>query len=93
MSLIGQQTKDTTTRQFVEHVPSGKVDFFTQAGIDFIIAKREGIYIWDVEGMKLINCHCNDGVVNLGHRNPRIVSALKNALEELDIGNHHFVSE
>jgi acetylornithine/succinyldiaminopimelate/putrescine aminotransferase len=93
MSLIGQQTKDTTTRQFAEHVSSGKVDFFTQAGIDFIIGKREGIYIWDVDGMKLINCHCNGGVFNLGHRNPRIVSALKNALEELDIGNHHFVSE
>ena len=93
MSLIGQQSKDATTRQFAEHVSSGKVAFFTQAGIDFIIGKREGIYIWDIDGMKLINCHCNGGVFNLGHRNPRIVAAVKNALEELDVGNHHFVSE
>lgn len=93
MSLIGQQTKGTITKQFAEHVSSGKVEFFSQSGIDFIIGKREGIYIWDIDGFELINCHSNGGVFNLGHRNPRVVAALQRALEELDIGNHHFVSE
>jgi acetylornithine/succinyldiaminopimelate/putrescine aminotransferase len=93
MSLIGQHSKKEITTLFANHVSSGKAEFFSQAGIDFIIGKREGIYIWDLEGNKLINCHCNGGVFNLGHRNPRIISALQNALEELDIGNHHLVSE
>lgn len=93
MSLIGQQIKGTITKQFAEHVSSGKVEFFSQSGIDFVIGKREGIYIWDIDGFELINCHSNGGVFNLGHRNPRIVAALQRALEELDIGNHHFVSE
>jgi acetylornithine/succinyldiaminopimelate/putrescine aminotransferase len=93
MSLIGQRPKEEITTLFASHVSSGKAEFFSQAGIDFIIGKREGIYIWDLEGNKLINCHCNGGVFNLGHRNPRIISALQNALEELDIGNHHLVSE
>ncbi len=30
---------------------------------------------------------------NLGHHNPRVIHALQNALETLDIGNHHLVSE
>jgi acetylornithine/succinyldiaminopimelate/putrescine aminotransferase len=93
MSLIGQQTKGTITKQFAEHVSSGKVEFFSQSGIDFIIGKREGIFIWDIDGFELINCHSNGGVFNLGHRNPRVIAALQRALEELDIGNHHFVSE
>ncbi len=93
MPLIGQQTKESITSQFAEHVSSGKVEFFSQAGIDFIIGKREGIYIWDIDGLQLINCHSNGGVFNLGHRNPRVIAALQSALEELDIGNHHFVSE
>ena len=93
MSLIGQQIKGTITKQFAEHVSSGKVEFFSQSGIDFVIGKREGIYIWDIDGFELINCHSNGGVFNLGHRNPRVVAALQRALEELDIGNHHFVSE
>lgn len=93
MSLIGQRPKNEITNLFSKHVSSGKADFFSQAGIDFVIGKREGIYIWDLEGKQLINCHCNGGVFNLGHRNPRIIAALQRALEELDIGNHHLISE
>lgn len=93
MSLIGQRPKNEITNLFSKHVSSGKAEFFSQAGIDFVIGKREGIYIWDLEGKQLINCHCNGGVFNLGHRNPRIIAALQRALEELDIGNHHLISE
>lgn len=93
MSLIGQQSRKKITREFSDHVSSGKAEFFAQAGIDFIIGKREGIYIWDLDGRQLINCHSNGGVFNLGHRNPRIIAALQQALVELDMGNHHLVSE
>jgi putrescine aminotransferase len=93
MPLIGQESKESITAAFAEHVSSGKVAFFQQAGIEFVIGKREGIYLWDLDGKSLINCHCNGGVFNLGHRNPRVVNALQTALLELDIGNHHFISE
>lgn len=93
MLNIGQESKEKITNKFAQHVSSGKVEFYKQAGIDFIIGKREGIYIWDLEGKRLINCHSNGGVFNLGHRNLRVIEALKNALAELDIGNHHLISE
>ncbi|MGD8245168.1 MAG: aminotransferase class III-fold pyridoxal phosphate-dependent enzyme, partial [Anaerolineae bacterium] len=41
----------------------------------------------------LIDCHCNGGVFNLGHRNPQVIAALAESLEALDIGNHHLISE
>lgn len=91
--LIGQATKAEITTQFANHVSSGKVAFYESAGINFVMGKREGIYMWDVEGHRLINCHSNGGVFNLGHRHPRIVSALQTAVSEVDIGNHHLVSE
>jgi len=93
MSLIGQDPKEEIVERFARHVSSGKAKFFSQVGIDFVFARREGVYVWDLDGTRLINCHCNGGVFNLGHRNPRVVAALKQALEELDIGNHHLVSE
>ena len=93
MPLTGQQSKAAITQQFAEHVSSGRVDYFSQAGIDFIMGKREGIYTWDIDGTRLINCHSNGGVFNLGHRNPRVIAAVQKALEELDIGNHYFVNE
>lgn len=93
MSLIGQSTKTEIYERFARYVSSGKVEFFRQFGVEVVFGKREGVYLWDLEGRRLIDCHCNGGVFNLGHRHPRVIAALQRALEELDIGNHHFVSE
>jgi putrescine aminotransferase len=93
MSLIEQDSKEQIIERFARHVSSGKVEFFSQVGVDFIFGKREGVYVWDLSGQRLIDCHCNGGVFNLGHRNPRVIAALRRALDELDIGNHHFISE
>jgi len=94
MACIGQDSRQRIIERFAGHVSSGKVDFFKHAGIDFVFGKREGVYVWDLEGkQRLIDCHCNGGVYNLGHRNPRVLAALSVALQELDIGNHHFISE
>ena len=93
MSLIGQDPKAAIVDRFARHVSSGKAEFYSQAGIDFVTGRREGVYLYDVEGRRLVDCHCNGGVFNLGHRHPRIIAALQRALGELDIGNHHLISE
>ncbi|OQX96845.1 MAG: aspartate aminotransferase family protein [Bacteroidetes bacterium 4572_117] len=86
--------KKQIIKDFASHVSSGKAKTFKDYGMEFIIGKREGPYIWDITGKKkLINCHSNGGVFNLGHRNPEIVKTMHNALDELDIGNHHFISK
>ena len=93
-NFIGTQSRSETIDAFSAHVSSGKVRFFHEAGLDFVPGRRETITMWDVEGEKrLINCHCNGGVFNLGHRHPAIVARLHQALDELDIGNHHLISE
>lgn len=62
--------------------------------MDFVMGNRDGNWLVDKDGNKrLFNLHCNGGVFNLGHRNPQIIATLKAALEELDIGNHHLMSE
>lgn len=94
MAFIGQRAKTESIAWFRDHASSGKVAFFAQYGLDFIPGRREGVNLWDVDGSKrLINCHCNGGVFNLGHRHPAVVETLKSALDELDIGNHHLLSE
>jgi len=94
MTWVGAEPREQITGKFARHVSSGKVKFFAAAGVDFILGKREGIYMYDVDGKrKLINCNSNGGVFNLGHRNPEVIAAVKEAMEELDIGTHHTVSE
>lgn len=94
MKFIGKDSKEGIVRRFAEHVSSGKAETFKSYDMEFIFGRREGPYVWDaISGKKLINCHCNGGVFNLGHRNPKVIKALQNSLKELDIGNHHLISE
>ena len=82
-----------TMAVFAEHLSAGKVELYRQLGLDLVMGRREGIRFWDAySDRSFINCHCNGGVFNLGHRNPRIVAALRSALDRLDVGNHHLVS-
>ena len=84
-----------TMAAFGAHVSRGKVEAFEALGIDIVLGRREGPYFWDAfDDRRFFNCHCNGGVFNLGHRNPRIVDALRRAIDidEIDVGNHHLVS-
>jgi putrescine aminotransferase len=93
-SLIGTHPKEAVLDEFARSVSSGKVKFFQSIGIDFVLGNREGPYLTDLSGQKqLFDCHCNGGVFNLGHRNPDLIQILIKSLKELDIGNHHLISE
>ena len=86
-------SKKLAVEYFRDHVSSGKVSFFEKYGMDFVMGRREGNFLWDMDGEKyLFNLHCNGGVFNMGHRNAELIAVLKQALDELDIGNHHLMS-
>lgn len=61
-------------------------------GVDIMVGRREGYYFWDLNGKRYMNLHLNGGTYNVGHRNPEVIQTLISAMEELDIGNHHFAS-
>lgn len=52
-------------------------------GAEFVIGKRDGVYMWNLEGThKVIDCGNAGGVHSLGHRNPEVLAELKKALFE-----------
>src|SRR6266566_5268376 len=69
-----------------------KTQFWIDSGVPLVIDRREGYYIYDVEGKRLIDVHLNGGTYNLGHRNPEVTAAVTAAMQRFDIGNHHFPS-
>jgi putrescine aminotransferase len=94
MNFMGTIAKQEVVDLYRRHVSFGQTETFTAAGIVFVKGRREGIRVWDVDGHKeLIDLHCCGGVYNLGHRNPEVIATLRSALDELDICNHHFISE
>lgn len=74
------------------HVCPGRVHTFRALGVDLVMGRREGYRIWDLDGREFLDLHLNGGVFNLGHRNPELIATLRDALDEWDIGNHHFPS-
>ena len=76
---------------YQHHVNAGKIAMFEQVGIDTVMGHRSGIRFSDSfdDDRSWINCHGNGGVFNLGHRHPAVVAAVRDALAETDIGNHH----
>jgi acetylornithine/succinyldiaminopimelate/putrescine aminotransferase len=69
-----------------------KTRFWQNAGIDLVIDRREGYFLYDMSGRRLIDLHLNGGTYNFGHRHPELVETLKGALDYFDIGNHWFPS-
>ena len=69
-----------------------KTKFWQSAGIDLVIDRREGYFLYDMSGRRLIDLHLNGGTYNFGHRHPELVETLKGALDYFDIGNHWFPS-
>lgn len=57
-------------------------------GMEFVIGRREGVHLWDLESTRrVIDCGTGGGVHSLGHRHPEILAALRRALDDgLDAG-------
>lgn len=86
-------TTEVVFDTFATHVHPGKVRLFRDLGVELVIGARAGSRFQDAYTRRWYwNCHSNGGVFNLGHRHPRVVAALRDAMDTIDIGNHHLVS-
>ena len=47
------------------------------------VEKGKGVYVWDVNGKEYIDCMGGYGVALVGHRNERVVNAIKSQLEKI----------
>ncbi len=55
-----------------------------------VLSKAEGPWVWDVEGKKYLDCLSAYSAVNQGHRHPRIIKALKDQIDTLDLTSRAF---
>jgi len=62
----------------------------TYHALDIVIARGEGIWVWDVEGNKYLDCLSAYSALNQGHRHPRIVKALIDQAERVTLTSRAF---
>jgi len=61
--------------------------------IPVVIAKAEGVYVWDPEGKRytdMLSCY---SALNQGHRHPKIVKAAKDQLDVLTLTSRAFYND
>ena len=58
--------------------------------LDVVISKAQGIWVWDVEGNKYMDCLAAYSAVNQGHCHPRIISVLKEQADKVTLTSRAF---
>jgi len=58
--------------------------------LDVVLNRGEGVWVWDVEGRKYLDCLSSYSAINQGHCHPRILTALKKQAEKLTLVSRAF---
>lgn len=58
--------------------------------IPVVVAKAQGVFVYDPEGKKYLDCLSAYSAVNQGHLHPKIVQALKNQLDRVALTSRAF---
>ena len=54
-----------------------RADAFRALGLTLVQGRREGVYLWDLDGKRYVNCRSSGGVFDLGHRPAAALEALR----------------
>jgi len=55
-----------------------------------VLEKAEGVWVWDVEGKKYLDCLASYSAVNQGHLHPKIIEALQTQSKRLTLTSRAF---
>ena len=61
--------------------------------LEVVISKADGIWVWDPEGKKYMDCLSAYSAVNQGHRHPKIIQALKDQADVLTLTSRAFFTD
>jgi len=58
--------------------------------LDVVLARGQGVYVWDVEGKRYLDCLSSYSAVNQGHCHPKILAAMQEQAAKLTITSRAF---
>ncbi|HZH71071.1 MAG TPA: ornithine--oxo-acid transaminase [Mariniphaga sp.] len=81
-------TETMTTKDYIEL--EEKYGAHNYHPLDVVIERAEGVWVYDVEGNKYLDCLAAYSAVNQGHCHPRIVKVLKDQAEKVTLTSRAF---
>ena len=79
-------------QMYHDHINPVLADMMKYGGLTSIEVKAEGVYVWDDQGNKYIDCLGGYGVFALGHRHPKVVEAVKTWLDRMPLSSKLFLN-
>ena len=83
---------EETLEKYRKYVSPSMAGLLKFAGLAMPEDRAKGVYIWDAEGKKYLDCVGGYGAFSLGHLNPKVVDAVKQQLEKEALKSHYFMS-
>jgi ornithine--oxo-acid transaminase len=77
-----------TTEDFIAQ--EQKLGAMNYKPLDVVLARGEGVYVWDVEGRRYLDCLSAYSAVNQGHRHPKILQAMIDQASRLPLTSRAF---
>jgi ornithine--oxo-acid transaminase len=65
----------------------------TYTPLDVVLSRGEGVWVWDVEGKKYLDCLSAYSALNQGHRHPRIVAAMIEQADRVTLTSRAFYND
>jgi 4-aminobutyrate aminotransferase-like enzyme len=60
---------------------------------DVVLTRGRGVWVWDIDGRRYLDCLSAYSAVNQGHRHPRILAALTEQASRLAITSRAFMND
>ena len=79
-------------QRYHDYLNPALADLMKYGGLVLVEDRAEGVYVWDHEGNRYIDCLGGYGVFALGHRHPRVVEAVKRQLERMPLSSKLFLN-
>ncbi len=84
---------DGAFERFERHINPGLAGLLRFTGLDRVEERAEGVYVWDKSGKRYLDFLGLYGTLNLGHRHPRVVEAVKRQLDRMPMSVRVMVPE
>lgn len=76
------------TQEFIEEAE--KYGAHNYNPLPVVLDRAEGVWVWDVDGKKYMDCLSSYSAINHGHRHPKIIAALKNQADRITLTSRAF---
>lgn len=94
---LSQETAEAITKDVIDKyqkfVNPTQVALLKIGGFDHVEAFAEGVYLTDLDGNRYIDCLGGYGVFSLGHRNPKVVQAVRDQLDRIPLASKTFLNK